>query len=173
MEDTLENPRTTPWLITGGELRNDAPFFIPLGLIFGITQFIGYRHFNKASWGNDLVLEHIPFNTLLLLVIALWIAKWLTARFDIQWARRMIHHVSSRAVSFASVSATTMFGFTIVTALSGAYVHALVFLVFCMYLASLSEIAANPLWGHSKAYGAALAVVIMLPILFRFWEVGT
>lgn len=48
-------------------LSADAKFFIPLGFFCGFVQVIGYKWFHKASWGTELLAEHISFNSMLIL----------------------------------------------------------------------------------------------------------
>jgi len=83
-------------------------------------------------------------------------------------ARMLVAHVISRTVGFASVGASIVFGFAISAAIAGAYLHAGMFLLFCIYLVSLAEVAANPLIGNgcSKTYRVAWAVIIALPFVF-------
>lgn len=173
MEIILKELRTTPWMLVSGELRKDAPFFVTVGMLCGMVQVVGYRYFDKANWGSKLLEEHIAFNSLLLTVMFLWFAKglaeWLCAKREMPRTKGLIAHISSRAVAFASVAASVVAGFAITAAISSAYFHASMFLLFCAYLVSLAEIAANPLFGvgQSKAYALAMGVVIGLPLGFH------
>ena len=36
-----------------------GPFFGVVGLICGFVQTVGYRYFDKAEWGSELLQEHI------------------------------------------------------------------------------------------------------------------
>ena len=159
-------------MLTSGELRKDAPFFVILGLLCGMVQVIGYRYFDKANWGSELLKEHIAFNSLLLIVIFLYVpkvlAEWLGAKREMPYTKALITHLSARAVAFASVAASIVAGFCISAVISGAYFYAAMFLLCCVYFVSLAEMAANPLFGQSRTYPFAVAVVIGLPFAFSF-----
>src|SRR5690554_4310315 len=111
-EACVEKPPNTPWLLVSGELRKDAPFFVILGLLCGMVQVVGYRYFDKANWGSELLKEHIAFNSLLLIVIFLWLTKalaeWLYAKREMPRTKALITHISARAVAFASVAASVV-----------------------------------------------------------------
>ncbi|MGM3277138.1 hypothetical protein [Ralstonia sp. 24A2] len=166
-----------PWMLAASDLKKDALFFVTVGFICGLIQLLGYRYFDKANWGADLLQEHIAFQSLLLLVAFLWLAKGLTEwtcstrELKLTRVRALIGHIAGRTVAFASVAAFVVAGFAIVTGLSGAYFHAGVFLVFCVYLVSFAEIAANP-WlrsGQSRLYRVALVIVICVPVGARLF----
>ena len=169
----MKESRTTPWMRVSGELRKDAPFFMTVGLLCGIVQDVGYRYFDKANWGSDLLQEHIAFNSMLLAVMFLWTAKglleWQSGKREMKGVQKLVDHVMARTVGFASVGASVVFGFGIAVTISGAYMHASISLLFCIYLVSVAEVAANPLLGkgHSKTYLGAMAVIVALPIAFR------
>jgi len=165
--------RPGAWMLAGDDLRKDMPFFATLGLLFGMTQFVGYTYFGKANWGGDLLLEHIPFQSLFLATLFLGAAKglwqWQGEKRGMRRLEDLIRHVSERTVDFASPSASIVFGFAMAPALWGAYWHACIFLWCALYLLALAEIAANPLFGKgcSRGYGFAVAVIIATPFALR------
>ena len=166
----MKELKRAPWMIVAGALRKDAPFFGGVGLFCGILQFVGYRYFDKANWGAELLLEHIPFKSILFSVVFLGVAKgfleWQRAKREMMGLEGLITHVAKRTIGFASPAASIVFGFAMASALWGAYWHAGMFLFCCIYLVALAEIAANPLFGKgcSKAYSVAVGVIIAMPI---------
>lgn len=163
-----------PWMHAGGDLRKDAPFFASVGLSFGLLQYVGYNYFDKANWGGDLLFEHIPFYSLFLATMFLWFAKglweWQRGKREMKRMEALIAHVAARTVGFASASASVVFGFAMALMLWGAYWHACMFLFCAIYLMSIAEIAANPLFGKgcSRTYFAAMAVIITIPFTFQY-----
>ncbi|WP_159086588.1 MULTISPECIES: hypothetical protein [Burkholderia] len=159
-----------PWMLVAKELKGDLPFFGTVGLICGLVQWVGYRHFDKANWGSELLQEHIAFNSLLLTVMFLWLAKGLVERLRTtrEYLRftAFVAHVSARAVAFASVAAAVIAGFALAAALCGAFGHALWFMFFATYFVALAEIAANPFFppGHSRAYAVSMGIIISMPL---------
>lgn len=155
VEVVLKESRTAPWMLVSCELRKDAPFFVVVGLLCGIVQDVSYRYFDKANWGSDLLQEHIAFNSMLLAVIFLWALKglleWQRAKREMKGMQKLVEHVEARTVGFASVGTSVVFGFGIVVAYSGAYMYASISLLFCLYLMSVAEVAANPLPWTKKA----------------------
>lgn len=159
-----------PWMLAAKELKGDLPFFGTVGLICGLVQWVGYRHFDKANWGSDLLQEHVAFNSLLLTVMFLWLARGLVERLCITREcprlKAFIAHVSARAVAFASVAAAVIVGFALAATLCGAFGHAFWFMFFATYFVALAESAANPFFrpGHSRTYAASMAIIISMPL---------
>lgn len=159
-----------PWMLVAKDLRNDLPFFGTVGLICGLVQWVGYRYFDKANWGSELLQEHVAFNSLLLTVMFLWLAKGLVERLCATRERprlkALVAHVSARAVAFASVAVAVIAGFALAAALCGAFGHAFGFVFFATYFVALAEIAANPFFrpGHSRAYAVAMGIIIGMPL---------
>lgn len=164
----------TPWTFAAKDFANDFPFFGAVGFICGVVQWVGYRYFDKSNAGTDLLVEHIPYDSLVLTVLFLWFAKAgvekMCAKRDWPRLRALLAHISLRAVAFASVSAAAIAGFGLAAATFGDYKYALSFWVFSLYFLSLAEIAANPFWGpnHSKAYGLALFLLVSITVATMF-----
>lgn len=158
-----------PWMLAAKELKGDIPFFGAVGLICGLVQWVGYRHFDKANWGSALLQEHVAFNSLLLTVAFLWFAKGLAARLcatrECPRLMAFVAHVSARAVAFASVAAAVIAGFALAAALCGAFGHAFEFMFFATYFVALAEVAANPFFrpGHSRTYVVSIGIIIGMP----------
>ncbi|MFC6444528.1 hypothetical protein [Shinella zoogloeoides] len=159
----------TPWLLVGGDLRKDAPYFVPLGFLVAVLQVVGYGYFNKANWGETLLLEHLAFHSTAFSILFLWGGRllliWQGKRRGMAYLDAMITNVANRAVGFASVAACVIFGFAIVPGISGAFWHAGMFMLCSFYFVCLAEVAANPLLGKgdSKAHPIALGVIIGMP----------
>ena len=169
---TTQKERLQPWLRVAADLKKDGPFFSAVGLICGLVQVVGYRYFDKAQWGADLLQEHIAFNSLLLMAACLWLARgltaWLTMRWTMQRTKALIEHVAGRAVAFGSVAASVVIGFAMSAVIFGAYAHAIKFAQAALYFVAISEIVANPLRPAelSKGYFLALGMVIVTPFAF-------
>lgn len=167
----MKENKPRPWMLVGTDLRKDAPFFIPMGLLFGIVQFVGYNYFDNANWGGDLLIEQIPIYFLFFANIFLWSAKgivvWQHDKRELRGLHALIGHVRSRTVGFASASASTMAGFSIAPALWGAYWHGVMFLIFSAYLLALGEVAANPFSGESRSrtHLVALFALFIVPAI--------
>lgn len=170
----VDYSKNSQWMLSGNDLIKDAPFFVPLGMLFGVIQLVSYRYFEQSDFGSELLQEHIPFNSLVLTVIFLLVTKamteWLCVKREMARTKILLTHIAERAVAFASVAASIVLGFCIITAFSGALFHTYISLIFCAYLVSLAEIAANPFLGpgQSKTYSAAIGVVSGLPLAFLF-----
>ncbi|WP_338495692.1 hypothetical protein V5F23_16810 [Pseudomonas sp. WP18] len=164
------NGMATPWMLVAKDLQGDIPFFGTVGLICGLVQWVGYQYFNKANWGSELLQEHIAFNSLLLTVMFLWLAKGLVERLcttrEYPRLKAFVGHVSARAVAFASVAAAVIAGFALAAALCGAFGHAFGFMFFATYFVALAEIAANPFFrpGHSRTYALSMGIIIGMPL---------
>lgn len=161
-----------PWFRVATDLVDDFPFFCVVGLTCGVVQIVGYRYFDKAEWGSELLQEHIAFNSLLLMTMFLWLARgfteWLTKRWTMLRAKALIEHVAGRAVAFGSVAASVIIGFAISAAIFEAYAYAIKFVQAALYFLAIAEVAANPLWPTewSKGYFLALGMVIVTPFAF-------
>ena len=159
----------TPWLLVGGDLRKDAPYFASMGFLWGILQYVGYDYFNKANWGEILLLEHVAFHSTAFSILFRWagrlILEWRGDGFAMAYLRDMVTNVANRAVGFASVAASVLFGFGLVPAITGAFWHAGMFMLCSLYFACLAEVAANPLpgKGDSKIHPVAMGVLIGMP----------
>lgn len=159
----------TRWLVAAKDLWSDLPFFGAIGFICGLIQWFGYRFFNKSNVGTDLLLEHIPFMSLVTTVGILWFAKWGVERLcitrDRPRLRALMAHVSARATSFASVSAAAIVGFGGAAAVFQDYGYAFKFWLLSLPFVALAEIAANPSWapGHSKLYLVAVGIIVGTP----------
>jgi hypothetical protein len=166
--------RNAPWMLAAKELFDDVPFFGALGLICGLVQWVGYRYFDKAQWGAELLQEHIAFNSMILTVMFLWLAKGIVERLCEKRKRprlvALVDHVVARAIALASVAAAVIAGFGLAAALFRAFGHALMFEYFALYFVALAEIAANPFFppGHSRTYLPALGVIIGIPLGLKF-----
>ena len=169
---TEQKVRLQPWLRVAADLKKDGPFFGAVGLICGLVQVVGYRYFDKAQWGADLLQEHIAFNSLLLIAACQWLARgltaWLTKRWTMRRTTALIDHVAGRAVAFGSVAASVVIGFAISAAIFGAYAHAIKFAQAALYFVAIAEVVANPLQKSelSKVYFLALGMVIVTPYVF-------
>ncbi len=161
--------KDTPWLLVGGDLRRDAPYFVSLGLVFSITQFAGYDYFGGANLGGDLLQEHLALRSVAISIMFLWAARavleWQRGKRKLRYLEAMVANVANRTVGFASVGASIVFGFAIMPAILGAYWHAGMFLLCSFYIACLAEVAANPLLGKggSRAHDPAFAVLVVIP----------
>lgn len=169
---TAQKAELQPWFRVATDLRKDGPFFGVVGLICGFVQIVGYRYFDKAEWGSELLQEHIAFNSLLLMAMCLWLARGLTEWLPMRWTMRrtkaLIEHVAGRAVAFGSVAASVIIGFAVSAAIFGAYAHAIKFAQAALYFVAIAEVAANPLRQAelSKGYFLALGMVIVTPFAF-------
>ncbi len=169
---TTQKTRSQPWFRVAVDLKKDGPFFGMVGLICGFVQVVGYKYFDKADWGSELLQEHIAFNSLLLMAMCLWLARglmeWLTMHWTMQRTKVLIEHVAGRAVAFGSVAASVIIGFAISAAIFGAYAHAIKFAQAALYFVGLSEVVANPLRQAelSKGYFLALGMIIVTPFAF-------
>ncbi|MFK1437454.1 hypothetical protein ACIU0H_27890 [Pseudomonas aeruginosa] len=159
-----------PWMLAAKEFKGDIPFFGAVGLICGLVQWVGYRHFDGANWGSELLQEHVAFNSLLLTIAFLWLAKGLAERLcatrECPRLMTFVAHVSARAVAFASVAGAVIAGFALAAALCGAFSHAFGLMFFATYFVALAEIAANPFFrpGHSRAYAVSMGIIISMPL---------
>jgi hypothetical protein len=175
---TTQKVQHQPWLRIASDLKKDAPFFGTIGLVCGFVQVVGYRHFDKAEWGSELLQEHIAVNSLLLLVMCLLLARglteWHSKRWTPQCIKNLIEHVANRTVTFGSVAASTIMGFAISAAIFGAYIHASKFALAALFFAAIAEVSANPLRSAelSKGYRPALYIIIATPFLFLSLEPG-
>ncbi|BEH19468.1 hypothetical protein GTC3P0254_00810 [Burkholderia pseudomallei] len=171
----MQRDRHTRWLLTSDDIRKDAPFFGTLGVLIGVAQLVGFRCFHKADWGTKLLFEHIVFDTLIVALIVVWLARIPTEWLRIERKRefpmldKLIAHVARRAASFAVTAASVVAGVAAVAALSGSPVHAVKFAFFCAYLLSIGEAVLNPLIapGQSRLNGVAKALLIGMPLGFQ------
>ncbi|MEW4396952.1 hypothetical protein ACM7HV_30135 [Pseudomonas paraeruginosa] len=165
----FRNGTTAPWMLAAKGLRDDLPFFGAVGLICGLIQWVGYQYFDKANFGSELLQEHVAFNSLLLTVMFLWLAKGLVERLCITKEcprlKAFVAHVASRAVAFASVAAAVIAGFALAASLRGDFGHAFGFMFFATYFIALAEVAANPFFrpGHSRTYVVSIGIIIGMP----------
>jgi hypothetical protein len=106
----VENEKKSQWMLAGSDVMKDAPFFVPLGALFGLIQLVSYRYFDQANWGSELLQEHIPFHSLALTIIFLLFAKgvaeWLCAKREMVQTKMLLTHIAGRAIAFASVAAS-------------------------------------------------------------------
>ena len=157
-----------PWILVSGDFRRNAPFFVPFGVLASILQIVAY-HFNRANWGEILLLEHVAFHSTVVSILFLWTARlilaWRGNGRGMAWLRDSVTDVANRAVGFASVAASALFGFALVPAITGAFWHAGMFMLCSLYFARLAEVAANPLpgKGESKIHPIAMGVIIGMP----------
>ena len=169
---TAQKARLQPWLRVATDLRKDCPFFGVVGLICGFVQIVGYRYFDKAQWGSELLQEHIAFDSLSLMAMFLWLTRglteWLAKRRPMRRTKVLIEHVAGRAVAFGSVAASAIIGFAVSATIFGAYAHAIKFAQAALYFAAIAEVSANPLRAAemSKGYFLALGMVIVTPFKF-------
>lgn len=171
----MQRDRHTRWLLTSGDIRKDAPFFGTLGVLIGVAQLVGFRCFHTADWGTKLLFEHIVFDTLVVALIVVWLARIPTEWLRIERKRefpmldKLIAHVARRAASFAVTAASVVAGVAAVAVLSGSPVHAVKFAFFCAYLLSIGEAVLNPLIapGQSRLNGVAKALLIGMPLGFQ------
>lgn len=159
------------WIQISSDLEKDGWFFGAIGAICATIQYIGYRYFDGANVGAELLQEHIAFNTLALLAIFLLVVRsvllwkpWMASDRLLAFVR----HVAQRTVAFGSVAASVTIGFAFVVALCGSYWHAWKFVQAALYFASLAEVAANPLVEAemSRAFVPAWAFLIITPFLY-------
>jgi len=171
---TTEKITPQPWLLITSDLKKDGLSFGFAGLIFGIIQFFGYRYFDKAELGSELLQEHIAINSLFLMVLlvtfckilSLWLGDCLANKR--KYLDLFIEHIVERSITFGSVAASVICGFAISVAIFGAYAHAAKFFQAAIYFASVSEFAASPLQRNkwSKGYYIAVAMVFITPFCF-------
>ena len=161
----------TRWLKIAPDLMNDAPFFVPVGLICGVLQLVGYRYFDGANLGSTILTEHVALYTLMPLSALVWLMRIAqrrprekTSAFD-----RFVNHLSGRVTCLASIAACTLFGFALSVAFFGYLWYAAKFLIFSVYIASLGEAPSNyPLHraSQSRLYLPAWATVVVTPFTF-------
>lgn len=157
-------------MLAARDLKGDMPFFGTVGLICGLVQWVGYRYFDKANWGSELLKEHIPFESLLLTVGFLLFAKglteWLCTKRECPRLTALVAHVSVRAVAFASVAAAVVAGFALAAALFGAFSYALRFMFFAIYFVALAETAVNPFFlpGYSRTRMVCIGIIASMPL---------
>lgn len=161
-----------PWLYLWSDLRRDATFFVPLGIVSGLLQLIGYRYFHHADWGTQLLFEHVSLVTLsalgvgLLFLWTLYRRRWPEPQ-PLTWLMAAMRHGSERAQGLASVGACVCVGFTLVAALSGAGYRLVMFVYFIFYLAGFGEMAANS-WRYrptSRGLVWLIAITIVAPLI--------
>ena len=164
------------WMFINRNLRRNALYCCMLaGIFLGVAQIVGHRYYS-ANWVSDLLIARLQFDSLGWAVIFTLTARLLVEGAEKRCGRKkpclitfidhMIEIVSRRAAGLALAAASTLAGYTIVVALSGAYFHALFFLLCSLYLLSLGEAAVNPLLKgkQSEAFFPALGVMAGLPL---------
>ena len=176
---TVQKAKLQPWFRVTTDLRKDGPFFGVFGLICGFVQIGGYRYFDKAEWGGELLQEHIAFDSLLLITMLLWLARGLTEWLTIRWTMSctkaviLIEHVAGRVVAFGSAAAWSVIGFAVSVAISGAYGYAIIFAVAALYFVAIAEVAANPFplpqAELSRGYDLAVSMAIVTPFMFSMF----
>lgn len=147
-----DTPRPTQWSRLFTELRKDGPFFGLLGIAVGIVQKYSYDHFGGANWGSDLLQEHIPLNSLLILTGLVWALKLLHLPLlpilprvgSIDRMVLMVAHVESRILAFGSVATLTTFGFALSALCFGAIQPAVIFVVGAAYFSGVTAFAVSP-----------------------------
>lgn len=148
------------------ELKKDGPFFTVIGFLCGMIQYGGYNFFDKKQWGSELLLEHIPFNSLLLMIMFLWFCSALlrcSATFlGRNYLDQLVTHISQRSVAFSLVSTFAVLGFALAVLTFKDYGYGIKFLSASLYFFSLAEIAANPRFEgeHSTCCLPAIGFVI-------------
>ncbi|MBN3791529.1 hypothetical protein [Burkholderia sp. Ac-20353] len=157
--------RTMPWTLAAKDLWKDLPFFGGVGFVCALIQWVGYRHFDKANVGSELLQEHIAYYSLGLLIILLWPLKaivwWFGTKRECPGAEQFVAHLAARAVAFASVATAVLVGFAGGAAAVGKWGSASQFLYISLYFAALAEIAANrSVLGDSRMYLPAIGVVV-------------
>jgi hypothetical protein len=136
------------WLRVANDLKNDF-FFMGLGAVFGLLQLFSYRFLDQADWGTQLLSEHIAFHSLVGITLILFpmriLQLWFFKKYLYQpfWLKKLINHLSSRAVALGSVAANVIFGFAMVPLITGAPKMSVIFIVFSLYLVSIAEICAH------------------------------
>ena len=164
------------WMFINRNLRRNALYCCMLaGIFLGVAQIVGHRYYS-ANWASDLLIARLQFDSLGWAVIFTLTARLLVEGAEKRCGRKkpclitfidhMIEIVSRRAAGLALAAASTLAGYTIVVALSGADFRALFFLLFSLYLLSLGEAAVNPLLKgkQSEAFFPALGVMAGLPL---------
>jgi len=162
------------WVLIEADLRKDAPYYVPAGVLVGFVQWISYRFPRDRNWGSDLLQEHIVFSSLAASILVLAAIRAATQLRAIprgnafRLSRTFSLSVSARASTFASVGAAAIFGFALSAVLCGSFWHAFKFAEASIYFASLGEVAANLAIDrpHSKSFECALLIVISMPLLF-------
>lgn len=161
------------WFRVSAEMRKDLWFFGGLGLALGVIQKVGYDHLNGANFGSDLLQEHIPFNTLLILTMLIWALKglcFLPRARSIRWLEAMIAQVETRVLAFGSVATLTTFGFAISALMFGGYLHAVIFLFVAVFFGAVTEVAISPAEKselHRRGFIWALTLVYAVPLSFQ------
>jgi hypothetical protein len=164
--------QATPWVLAIGNPKNLGRG-VAFGIFLGTLQLIGYQ-FHQPDWGGELLFEHIPFNSLVLGVMFLWpvkaLSEWLSRKHKITFLEPLVERASTLLAHMGVIPASIIAGLSIVVAITGYYPQVVLFLLFSLYLFSLAEIAANPVFGglHSKAFAMALGIIIGLPISLEF-----
>lgn len=168
----MSNKAATVWTMAWPDIRRDAPFFLSVGFICGVTQYLGYKFFGKLDLGSKILEEHIAFTSMILLTIAV-----IFGRAAIECKPKIfcklkfpdfVNHLSDRAIAFSSVSAVAVFGFALSAAVFGSWGYALKFLQASLYFSSLAEISKNPVTkgNWSKIYPISWGIVVTTPFLF-------
>ena len=167
------------WMFINRNLRRNALYcYMLAGIFLGVAQIVSHRYYS-ANWASDLLIARLQLDSLGWAFIFTLTARLLGLLVEgsekrcgrkkpclITFIDHVIEIVSRRAAGLALAAASTLAGYTIVVALSGAYFHALFFLLFSLYLLSLGEAAVNPLLKgkQSKAFFPALGVMAGLPL---------
>ena len=169
----LKRPCSSPWMFMSRYLRKKSTLWsVILGAFFAVCQIVDH-HLYGGDLGSNMLIARLQFDSLALAVIFLFIAKLLVEGLCARWkmpcmnalVNHLVHYVSRRIAEFVSIAVSTVAGFTIVVAISGAYLHACMCLLFCIYLLSLGETATNPLLRgtQSRTFWPAMGVIIGLP----------
>lgn len=169
----LKKLNSSPWMFINLNPHKSLPLFVTLGIFLGIAQIVAHRYYG-SNLGSNLLIARLQFYSLTLAsiftLIARLLAEGLCLRREKSSVSALINHViepvSRRTAECAFAAASTVAGFTIVVAISGAYLHAIYFWLFSIYLLSLGEVAVNPLLQgkQSEAFWPATGVIIGLPL---------
>lgn len=164
------------WMFINRNLRRNALHcYMLAGIFIGVAQIVSHRYYS-ANWASDLLIARLQLDSLGWAVIFTLTARLLVEGSEKRCGRKkpclitfidhMIEVVFRRAAGLALAAASTLAGYTIVVALSGADFRALFFLLFSLYLLSLGEAAVNPMLKgkQSKAFFPALGVVAGWPL---------
>lgn len=170
MTDLLE----TPTLYVGRALRRHFVFWFISGVFLGLAHLAQWSPNHPKTFAFLLWLDEAPMATLFFLTIILMLSGALLYRFR----KRAFHQTLSARIEpairlltqLASITVQVTLGMGVVALFSGAAAHALLIVLFVVYIIAMMEISTG-LWrpaGLSKASPHLLAILMAAPLVARF-----
>ena len=158
-----------PWLYTAERLKNGGRYAIVLGMVCGVLQLVSFDLFDQSNWGANLLMEHVQLETPMLMIIVLTLVRTVLAarngnsRFS--RTRRNLRLLGEWTASLGTASASATAGFAIIMVVAGAVAKAPLFLLACLYMVGIAELAIHvgQERANSKAMPYLLGILIAAP----------